>query len=272
MTPRKESMIERVVRVLEAFKETGGALTASEIARQTDIPVPSAHRIVTELVELGILERNSDRKVKVGMRLWGLVARSSEVRSLRDCALPYMEDLRAVVNAPTLLSILDRNDVVNIETLPARPPSATNVTQPGVRLPILAASPGLVLTAFSTPRARDHILESAKVTRFTEHTVVDRTELARIVQEARRLTYVVARRWITNDAVGVAVPVLSGDGTAMAALSVTIPFDTGVPSDLLPALHTTARGISRAALDPSRRVDPRIHLLMQRIRHATEVR
>ncbi|WAM12220.1 helix-turn-helix domain-containing protein [Rhodococcus sp. JS3073] len=53
MPARGESMIERVVRVLEAFKDAGGSLTASEIARQADIPIPSAHRIVTELSASG---------------------------------------------------------------------------------------------------------------------------------------------------------------------------------------------------------------------------
>ncbi|GAF44341.1 IclR family transcriptional regulator [Rhodococcus wratislaviensis] len=270
MPARGESMIERVVRVLEAFKDAGGSLTASEIARQADIPIPSAHRIVTELVGLGILDRDADRRVRIGMRLWEIVTRSSGVLTLREIALPYMEDLRDVVNAPTLLSILDRNDVINVDTLSSRQPSATNVTQPGVRLPALASSPGMVLVAFAPPDVRERILEEAKVTRFTEHTVVDRTELARIVYETRRVGYVVARQWISPDATGIAVPILSDDGTALAALSVTTPFGVGVPSDLLPALHTTARGISRAFLAGSGHTNPRLTLLMQQIRHATD--
>lgn len=268
MPPRGESMIERVVRVLDAFKGADGSLTTSEIARRTGIPVPSAHRIVTELVELGVLHRDADRRVRVGMRLWEIAARSSGTLTLRETALPFLEDLRATVNAPTLLSILDHDDVLNLETLSASS-SATNVTQPGVRLPVLASSPGIALVAFAPPPMRDHILETARITRFTEHTVVDRAVLKQTVHEARRLGYATTRRWMSLDATGIAVPILADDGIAFAALSVTVPFAIGAPSDLLRALHTTARAIARAFLSRNRQPDPRTALLMRQLRNST---
>ena len=145
------------------------------------------------------------------------------------------------------------------------------MTQPGVRLPVLSTSPGIALVAFAPPQVRDHILETAKIARFTEYTVLDRGELKQIVHDARRLGYAVARRWMSPDATGIAVPILADDGTAFAALSVTVPSATGTPSDLLAALHTTARGISRALLSGSRHSDPRIVLLMRQIRNATQL-
>lgn len=271
MAEHGQSMIERVVHVLEAFKVAGGSLSASEVARLTSIPVPSAHRIVNHLVELGMLERDSDRRVRIGMRLWEIVARSSGVFALREIALPYMGDLRAVVEAPTLLSVLDHNNVLNVCTLTSRQPSATNVTQPGVRLPVLASSPGMVLVAFAPAAVRQHILETAKVTRFTERTVIERQELARIAHDTRRVGHAIVRGWIAPDSTGVSVPVLAEDGAALAALSVTVPSHGGNTASLLPALHTTARGISRAYLAVRGNADPRLTLLMRQIRHATEI-
>ncbi|KAA9163273.1 IclR family transcriptional regulator [Amycolatopsis acidicola] len=263
-------MIERVTRVLEVFKSGAGPLTASEIARQAGIPGPSAHRIVAELTQTGVLDRDSDRRVRIGMKLWEIVARSSGVFTLREAAVPYMEDLRSVVDAPTLLCVLDHDDVLNVATLPARRPVATNVTQPGIRLPVLASSPGIVLTAFSTPEVRDRILATARITRFTAETVVERRDLVRIVQEVRRTGHVIARSWMSPDAVGMAVPVLAGDGTALAALSVTTPSNTRTQSSLLPALYTTARGIGRAFLAGSAPADPQLTILLHRIRIATD--
>ncbi|NKQ57662.1 IclR family transcriptional regulator [Amycolatopsis sp. K13G38] len=263
-------MIERVTRVLEAFKSGGGPLTASEVARQAGIPGPSAHRIVAELTETGVLDRDPDRRLRIGMKLWEIVARSSGVFTLSEAAAPYMEDLRSVVDAPTLLSILDHDDVLNVATLPARHPVATNVTQPGIRLPALASSPGIVLTAFASPEVRDRILETARITRFTADTVVERQDLVRIAHEVRRTGHIIARSWMSPDAVGVAVPVLADDGTALAALSVTTPSNTRTQSSLLPALHTTARGIARAFLAGNAPADPRLTILLHRIRLATD--
>jgi DNA-binding IclR family transcriptional regulator len=265
-------MIDRIVLILEAFKTSDGSLTASEVARRTGIPMPSTHRIVNELVRTGLLERDDGLILRIGMRLWEVTARSTGVPNLRETALPFMEDLFAVVREPTLLSVLDRNDVVNLETLTPRSPSATNVTQPGVRLPALASSPGLVLTAFAPADLREEILVTTAVTRFTPYSVVDRAELRRHVEETKRIGHAVVRRWISVDSTGIAVPILRPDGTAVAALSVTKPFDVGVPLDLLPAMHTTARGIARALRAGSAPNDPIIALLRQQIKHATEVR
>jgi DNA-binding IclR family transcriptional regulator len=269
MPPRGESMIERVVRVLEAFKAAEAPLTAAEIARQAGIPVPSAHRIVAELVETGLLDRDDDRRVRIGMRLWEIVARSSGVVTLRETAVPFMEDLRAVVDAPILLCVLDQDEVLNVCTVSARGRGATNVTQPGVRLPVLASSPGVVLTAFAPPEVRDRILATARLTRFTTRTVVERQEVVRVVHDARRVGHVVARGWMSPDATGTAVPVLAENGTALAALSVTTPSDSVAQATLVPALHTTARGIARAFLAGYAHVDPRTTVLLHRIRRVT---
>ncbi|WP_082126931.1 helix-turn-helix domain-containing protein [Allosalinactinospora lopnorensis] len=60
-SPAGEPVLTRVVRVLDAFEQDGPALTVSQIARRADLPVATAHRLVSELVEMGPLERDSDR-------------------------------------------------------------------------------------------------------------------------------------------------------------------------------------------------------------------
>jgi DNA-binding IclR family transcriptional regulator len=266
------TMIDRVVAILEAFKNADGPLTASDLARCTGIPVPSTHRIVADLVRTQLLERDSDFKLRIGMRLWEIAARSTRILSLREIALPFMEDLLAVVKAPTLLSILDGNDVVNLETLSPRNPSATNVTHPGVRLPALVSSPGIVLIAFAPNAIRTKIFDTGQPIRFTPYTVVDTQMLRRHVDETRRAGHAAIKRWMYPDSTGIAVPVLRDDGTAIAALSVTTPFDAGVQSDLLPALFTTARGIARAVKAEDVPHEPDVALLKQQLRRATGIR
>lgn len=43
-------------------------------------------------------------------------------------------------------------------------------------------SPGIVLVAFSPPEASTALLASAKITRFTEYTIIDRDVLERVVE------------------------------------------------------------------------------------------
>lgn len=90
-----ESVMERVLRILEAFDAHNPVLTASDIARRADLPVTTAYRLVSELLELRLLERTEGRGIRVGVRIWELATRSSRVMRLRDVALPFMDDLHA---------------------------------------------------------------------------------------------------------------------------------------------------------------------------------
>ncbi|KHL01371.1 IclR family transcriptional regulator [Sinomonas humi] len=265
-------MIDRVVEILEAFKTAGSPLTASEIARRTRLPMASAHRLVAEMVRTGILTKDENNKLSIGMRLWEITARSSTLRILRESALPYMEEVMTTVCAPTLLCVLDGNDVVNVETLMPRGPAATNVTQPGVRLPALASSPGIALLAFADPPTCAEVLATAKAIRFTPYTPVDLAVIRKLIDEAKRLGRAVAPRWMSSDSTGIAVPVLGGDGRAVASLSVTLPVGSVDLDAIVPTLRAAARGISRAAQSGGETANPRLALLKHQLRRATEGR
>lgn len=265
-----ETMIERVLRILEVFDDEQ-PLSASEIARRAGIPVPSAHRIVTDLIRCGLLERDERNGIRMGLRLWELANRASRALTLREIALPYMEDLHAAVQQHTQLSVLDRNDVLLVEKLTSSRSNSTNITQAGGRLPILACAPGLVLTAFSSPENRERILTTAKLTKFTESTIVDRGQLRGLVAHVRQNGFAVANAWIHPDTSGTAVPILTKDGTAVAALSVTTPLSTDERLTLVPALHTAARAIARAVEADTQTADPGLHKLKQQVRRATTV-
>jgi DNA-binding IclR family transcriptional regulator len=273
MSERGEAMIDRVIRVLEVFDAGSQSLTASEIARRASIPMPTAHRIVGHLLESGLLERDADRRIRTGIRLWELVTRSSSTLSLREVALPFMDDLQKVVQQHAQLSILDRNDVLCVEMLKSRHSTITgiNVIQPGDRLPVLACAPGLALTAFSGPQLRDELVTTARVTKFTNDTIVDRGALRKMLSETRHAGFVVLRGWIHPGTASIAVPIIGKSGVAAAALSVIVPRDAAGVPETLAALRTTGHGISRTVQSGLQSSDMRLNLLRSRIRRATEV-
>jgi DNA-binding IclR family transcriptional regulator len=66
----EDSLLSRTMRILEAFDFEARRLSASDISHRTGIPMPSAHRLVGEMVRLGLLERDLDKRVHVGVRVW----------------------------------------------------------------------------------------------------------------------------------------------------------------------------------------------------------
>ncbi|MDQ0078585.1 IclR family transcriptional regulator [Arthrobacter oryzae] len=270
MPAQNETMIERVIRILEVFGAGENALTASEIARRAKLPLATAHRIVGDLVAARVLEREPDRRVRIGLRLWELATRASSAMSLRDIALPYMEDLHAVVKQHTQLSVLDRHDVLYLERLSSKDATSANTATAGSRLPALQCAPGIVLAAYSLPAVRDELLTWGRLTEFNKQTVMGRDDLRKIIAEARRVGYALAPGWIHTDVSGIAVPILAADGGAIAALSITIKRDSADELTYLHALHTTARAVSRAMNVENLVTDPRLNLLKQQIRRATD--
>lgn len=247
-----DSVTERLVRVLETFTPTRTVQTAAEIGRRARLPTSSAHRIVGELVDAGLLERDDDRRVRVGMRLWELATRSSPILRLREVALPEMERIQARVQQHTQLAILEQDEALFVERLSA-PDSGANITRIAGRLPLHASSSGLVLLAFGTRELQDRVLMGPLI-RLTAETITDAAVLRRRLAEIRSLGYSVARGSIEAVSTGVAVPIRDAGGSAIAALSVVLPRD----ADVHPALHELRKGARTVAhaLAPLRAMTP----------------
>ncbi|MBE2997902.1 IclR family transcriptional regulator [Nocardiopsis sp. HNM0947] len=240
-----ESVLTRTMRILRTFNTTPTTLSVSEIARRADLPIATAHRLVGELVDLGALERESDKRVRIGYQLWETASRSSPARDLSRTALPYMEDLQAVVREHTQIGVLEGTDVLYLERLSDRG-AGRNVAEIAGRLPIHATSSGLVLLAHSSPEFQEEVLQQP-LRRYTAHTVTDPGQLRRRLAAVRADGYVIAPQMITLGAVGLAAPVRDRDNRVVAALSVVVPADgRGSPHMHAPALVAASRGVSRA--------------------------
>lgn len=237
-----ESVLSRAVRIFEAFTPDSRDLTVTEISRRAGLHVATTSRLVTELVGHGLLARRPDGRVQVGMRMWELAQRASPSMSLREAAMPYLEDLHAVVGQHVQLGVLDGDDVLFLERLSA-PGAVVNYTRIAGRLPLHASSSGLVLMAFGPRELQDRVL-AQPLERFTPHTLADPGRLRTALAGIRRDGHVVTNGHIHPDATGIAVPVRDGADKVVAALSTIVPND-GQAFALIPVLRAAARGIAR---------------------------
>lgn len=242
-SPSGDSVTDRLLRVLETFTPARTVQTASEIGRRADLPSSTAHRLVGELVDAGLLERDDDRHVRVGMRLWELATRSSRALRLRQAALPAMERVQRRVHEHTQLAILEQDEALFLERL-SSPDATSNVTRIAGRLPLHACSSGLVLLAYADRALQDRIL-SGSLVRLAPETITDAAALRRKLAEVRRLDLALAPGYIEDVATGIAVPVRDDSGAVIAALSAVLPRDAEVEQPLR-ELRAAARDIRRA--------------------------
>lgn len=246
-----ESTLSRVVHIFDAFDTERPEMTVSEIARRSGLHIATASRLIEQLVVLGLLQRTPNRGLRVGLRMWELASRASPTRSLREAALPFMEDLHAVLGQHTQLGILEGEEVLFVERLSA-PGAVVNYTRVAGRLPLHASSSGLVLLAHADAALQDKVLEGPLRT-FTPATISTPRALRATLADVRRQGFAFCRGHIHRSATGIAVPLRDRSGAVVAALAVIVPNDD-TAFGKIPALHAAARGIGRAmtgAVGPS---------------------
>ncbi|MFD1213497.1 IclR family transcriptional regulator [Arthrobacter sp. GCM10027362] len=254
-SPSGDSVISRVVRLLDAFDRDLPSMSLSGLARRADLPLTTTHRLVEELVRHGLIERLAGGDLRPGLRMWELAARGSQALSLREIALPFMEDVQAAVHQHTTLAVLDHGTVLYVERLssPDSPLDAAHIAQ---RMPVHAASSGLVLLAWSPPELQHEVL-ARPLQQVAPETMTDPRLIRRHLAEIRQRGYVALPGIGVAEWTGIAVPVFGAGNKIAAALNAIVPRTQANIPFTVPALVTAAHGISRALGADSRQAGPR---------------
>ncbi len=229
--------------LLEAFPRDQATLSVAQIAQRSGLPSATAYRLVTELVDLGILERDGTQ-IAIGVRLWEIASRSPRADGLREAAMPFLEDVQTATRQHVQIGVLEGTEVLFIERLSARQ-SVVNFTVVGGRLPLYASSSGLVLLAHADTTLLDQVLDSPR-TQFTDNTPVTESTLRQVVAEVRKRDYAACPGYLHPDAMGIAVPVRGPDGDVVAAIGVVVPVRGAAVTAHVMSLRTASLGITRA--------------------------
>ncbi|MGO1630107.1 MAG: IclR family transcriptional regulator [Microbacterium sp.] len=221
-SPSGESVTERIVRVLETFDADRAVQTVAEVSRRAELPPSTGHRMVADLVDSGLLERDDAGRIRLGLRLWELAQRGSQALRLRQIALPHMEHVQARLREHTQLAVLEQDEALFLERL-SNPRAVSNITRIAGRLPLHASSSGLVLLAHADDALRERVL-SGPLAAVGPETVTDPDALRPALERIRRDGVAIAPGSIEDVSTGIAVPVRDGKtGPVIAALSVVIP-------------------------------------------------
>lgn len=240
-----ETVLQRVVRILEAFDHEHPARTAAEIARSTELSPSTAHRLATEMVEVGLLGRHENGQFVIGRRAWELTARSSPLEELRTKSQPVMEAVHSTLQEKIFLTVPDYEggSVLYLERLD-RYGDGEFVAQQAGRMRFYNTSPGLVLLAHTTPKIRDRILQGPLLDEQTGVVTEEwwvRTKLA----EIRSRGYIAMESALTPGNSAFAVPVFGPGNKILASLSVVARSGEVNEAVVISVLVTAGRSLSR---------------------------
>lgn len=236
------SVTSRVLSVLSSFDETHTALTLSDIARRSGLPLSTTHRLLAELEKWQAVDRDHDGYYHVGRRLWQLGTLAPVQRELREVALPPMQDLYGATQENVTLAVLSGSSALYVERIHGK--SSVRVeSRPGRPLPLHATGVGKVLLAY----ADDDLVESclASLTAVTSHTITDRAHMRRELAAVRRNGYARSLEEMTPGTSAIAVPILDMEERAVAALGLVTRTVRRDIVKFVPALRVASATISR---------------------------
>ena len=240
-------VLRRALRLLDTFGPTRPEMTLSQIARHAGLPLSTAHRLLSELVEWGGLERDESGCYRIGLRLWELGALAPRGPGLRERALPFLEDLSQVSRENVQLAVREGAEVVFIERI-AGSGAVPVLTRVGGRFALTATGVGLVLLAHAPAEVQQDVL-TGPIDRYTERTVTDPAQLRRMLADVRANGFSISDRQVSMDTLSVGAPVHDGRGQVIAAVSLVVRHGSASPHALVPLVRTSARAISRALTD-----------------------
>jgi DNA-binding IclR family transcriptional regulator len=237
------SSLSRIMQIFAAFDIDAVYLSISQLSARSGLPLATTHRLVAEMEQFGLLERQPDKTYRLGVRLWEIACRTPGALGLREIAMPHLQAVQARIRQHTQLGILQGREVLFLERLSARE-AVVNVTLVGGRLPLHASSSGLVLLAHADPQVQEEVL-SGGLFRYTPGTIQDPDALRAVLRQTRQEGFVCANGYIHPDARGIAVPVSGVNGVVVAAISVVVPNDDAATTPFVHLLKTASQAISR---------------------------
>jgi IclR family transcriptional regulator, acetate operon repressor len=167
--------IERAFSLLELMADAGGTFALSQLANQSGLPLPTIHRLLRTLVDLGYIRQESSRQYVLGPRLIRLGDASS--RMLSVWARPHLARLVDELGESANLAMLDGDEIVYVAQAQSRH-SMRMFTEVGRRVEPHCTAVGKAIMAHMPIDEVREILKRSGMPRHTDTTITDPDEFA----------------------------------------------------------------------------------------------
>jgi DNA-binding IclR family transcriptional regulator len=246
---RSTRVLERSLAMLFELAEAERPLATAELAGRADLPASTAYRLVDELEAHGLVERDGNGGVALGLRVLEL-ARRVEDRMAGSLLEPARGIMRAVASEhdeTALLTAPAGRCAIGLDAV--EPPRPVRLSFGRWRVaPMHLGASGKVLLAHLPARAAERVLAAVDHGLTASGQPVDVARLRHELADVRERGVVVTHGELDRGVSGVAAPVLGPRGRLLAGLTLAGPTERLIPSveRLSVAVRAAAGAIEQA--------------------------
>ena len=237
-TPKNAS-VAKAFQILNVLSQGSREMTATDVAQSLNTNLPTVHRFLVTLEEIGAVSRTAQGRFQLGLMLANLGGKVESNKLLIEHVQPHLNALALEFREVALCAVRSGSIAINVAgALPDR--SLIIGHTAGDTVPLHCSAVGKVLLAGLEPGDRDQFLRQLDLQAFTKSTLTDRRALARQVREVAERGFAVDDEESEEGLRSIAVPIRNGRGLAVAAIGVSAPVSR-LQDDGLDALHKALR-------------------------------
>lgn len=209
--------LARGLQVIEAFQRMTDALSVGEISTRTGLSRAAVRRLLITLELLGYASHEGSL-FRLTPRILQLGFSYLSSNSLEALAFPLLQHVTQILHESASLGVLEGDQMVYVARSAAQRVMSIGLAV-GSRLPAYCTSMGRVMLAALPPEDLAAFLRRGQLDRLTPKTIVDRTQLTRIIERVRVDGYALVDGELEIGLRSIAVPVTARSGRVVAAMN-----------------------------------------------------
>ena len=238
--------LAKAIDLLDMLAQRRGGVRLSELAERAGYPKSTAHALLSTMRDRGLVSQLDDGSYALGMRMFEYGSAVSRGMDIAAVARPYLEKLASLTGANAVISMTDSAGVVAFDYA-ASPTGVQILPEIGVRLPLHATSQGKLFLSMQSDSKAMRLIDKPGLTPYTPHTIIDKTELTRQLEDIRRKGYAVEDGEYKIGLRSVSAPVTAAGGTRYMLTTIGF-FRRATSDDFLSAIRHTAEQARRLSV------------------------
>lgn len=207
--------------VLEVFGQRRQPMTFASLLAEVKQPKGSLHRILSTLIQAGVLEQDERGRYRLTLKLWRIGVFAVDDIDFLQILRPHLMALSRGSDETVHLAVLEPNGGIVYLSKFESPRSIRVQTQIGKVSPSWCTATGRALLAFDA-EMREKVLAEPRQ-QLTPLTITDEVELNRILDRVAEQGYAVTKGENHPEMGGIAAPIRDHTGRVVASCGVAIP-------------------------------------------------
>ena len=234
-----------MMTLLGALARHATPANLKQLAGETRLHPSTAHRILSVMVDNRLVDRIEPGTYRLGIRLLELGSLVKSRISVRQEALPHMQNLHQGLGETVNLSVRHDDEVIYIERTSGNSSMMRVVQIIGARAPLHITAVGKLFLAEDSPETILNYARRTGLPRYTENTLTDADGLLKELDRIRRQGYAFDNEEAEKGVSCIGAGIYNDEGRLVAGLSVSAPSDR-LDKGWAAQVRQTAEKISRA--------------------------